>query len=506
MKTHALAHPALATYRSGRGAGTLLRFALEHHLWLPLGGLIGFVWANTAPAVYFTFAHRLAFPVNEIGMALFFALITQEIVEEMMPHGALHSWRRWFMPLVAAAGAAAGSALVYLAYVSLKQEPILMQGWLVAGAFDIAFAYFVVKSIFRRHPAVSFLLVMAIATNAVGMVVVGLRYQPVEIRPGGAALMVAAIGLAYTLRRFKVHRFWPYLFLCGPLSWWALYLDGFHPALALVPIVPFLPHAPRSVDAFEDTPDAPSSSPRHFEHEWNYAVQAVLFLFGLVNAGVLLNRYGTGTWALLTAALVGRPIGIVGAVGIAVWTGMRLPPRFHWRELVVVALAASSGFTFALFAAVALYPVGPILAELTLGAVLSGVGVIAAFAAARILNVGRFAVKQTVHALTLATVLVFLPSTVEPQVRATASDDTIRAVLEEKLADEKVAGLTVSVSDGTVTLRGVVDTLWAREKATDEAREIRQVRSVVSDLIIAPAETDAQITREVSTRIRRYVF
>lgn len=393
MKTHALAHPALATHRSGRGASTLLRFGLEHHLWLPLGGIIGFVWANTSPDAYFTFAQRLLFPVNEIGMALFFALITQEIVEEMMPHGALHNWRRWVLPLVAAAGAAAGSTLVYLVYVSLKQEPILMQGWLVAGAFDIAFAYFIVKSIFRRHPAVSFLLVMAIATNAVGMVVVGLRYQPVEIHAGGTALMLAALGLAYTLRRFKVHRFWPYLLLCGPLSWWALYLDGFHPALALVPIVPFLPHAPRSVDTFEDTPDAPSSSPRHFEHEWNYAVQAVLFLFGLVNAGVLLHRYGTGTWAVLTAALVGRPIGIVAAVGVAVWLGMRLPPRLHWRDLVVVALAASSGFTFALFAAVALYPVGPILAELTLGAVLSGVGVIAAFAAARMLHVGRFVMK-----------------------------------------------------------------------------------------------------------------
>ena len=79
MKTHALAHPALATQRSGRSAATLLRFGLEHHLWLPLGGLIGIVWANTSPAAYFTFSHRLSFSVNEIGMVLFFALITQKL-------------------------------------------------------------------------------------------------------------------------------------------------------------------------------------------------------------------------------------------------------------------------------------------------------------------------------------------------------------------------------------------------------------------------------------------
>ena len=49
--------------------------------------------------------------------------------------------------------------------------------------------------------------------------------------------------------------------------------------------------------------------------------------------------------------------------------GMRQPPRLHWRDMFVFALASSSGFTFALFAAVALYPMGPILAELKLGAV-----------------------------------------------------------------------------------------------------------------------------------------
>ena len=390
MRSHTIAHPSLVPARSGGWPGALLAFGLEH-LWLPVGGLIGLVWANTATEGYFAFTHRMTFPVNEVGMVLFFALIMQEIVEETMPHGALHSWRRWMLPLVAAAGGVAGSVLVYLTYVGLKHEAVLERGWLAAGAFDIAFAYFVVKSIFTRHPAVPFVLVMAIATNVVGMAVAGLRYQPVDIRPGGMALMAAALGVAYALRRARVHSFWPYLLVCGPLSWAALYLSGFHPALALVPIVPFLPHRPRSVEAFEDTADAPARSPRHFEHEWHVLVQGVLFLFGLVNAGVLLHRHGTGTWALLTAALAGRPLGILAAVGIAAWLGMRVPPQLRWRELVVVALAASSGFAFALFAAVALYPVGPILAELRLGAILSGIGVIGAFVAARGLRVGRFA-------------------------------------------------------------------------------------------------------------------
>jgi NhaA family Na+:H+ antiporter len=410
------------------------------------------------------------------------------------------------VPLIAAAGGVLGAALAYLTYVELKHEAVLAKGWLVAVAFDITFAYFVVKSIFKRHPAVSFVLVMAIATNAAGLVLVGLQYPSVAIRPGGTALMVAALALAAALRKSKVHRLWPYLLICGPLSWWALYLDGFHPALALVPIVPFLPHKPRSVDTFEDTEDAPVDSPRHFEHQWNYAVQAVLFMFALVNAGVLLHRHGTGTWALLTGALAGRPLGILAAAGIAIALGLRLPPRLHWRDLVVVALASSSGFAFALFAAVAVYPIGPILSELTLGAVLSGFGVVAAFAAARFLHVGRFAMRHNTQAL-IAAALILLPAAlVSAQSQQVISDDQIRAIVEQRLIEKDIVGVQVSVATQVVTLSGTVPNLWMKEKALERARETHDVNGVVSEMTIARAENDSRIADEVASRVRRYVF
>jgi hypothetical protein len=94
----------------------------ERWLLLPLGSLIAVVWANAAAESYFKFAERLAFPVNEIGMAFFLALVTHEIVEALVPGGALHTWRRWGMSLAAAAGGIAGTAFVYLAYVYLSYE------------------------------------------------------------------------------------------------------------------------------------------------------------------------------------------------------------------------------------------------------------------------------------------------------------------------------------------------------------------------------------------------
>jgi NhaA family Na+:H+ antiporter len=149
-----------------------------------------------------------------------------------------------------------------------------------------------------------------------------------------------------------------------------------------------LPHRPRAHNLFAD-PSA-ENAVRQTEHRWNYAVQGVLFLFGLVNAGVLLTAYDTGTWAVLAAALVGRPGGILVAVAVAILVGWRLPHSMTWRDLVVVALATSCGFTFALFVATSLLPMGGVLTQIKAGALSTAVGALAPIVAARLLRVGRF--------------------------------------------------------------------------------------------------------------------
>ena len=164
-----------------------------------------------------------------------------------------------------------------------------------------------------------------------------------------------------------------------------------HPALALLPIVPFLPHARRDLTRLLDDVRGPHRSATHFEYAFKHPVQVVAFLFGLVNGGVLMRGYGDGTWAVLVGAVVGRPVGILIAVALAVAAGLQLPRRLGWRELVVVAFAASAGFTFALFFATAVYPVGPILIQTKIGAMATVGGALIALGAARLLNVGRFA-------------------------------------------------------------------------------------------------------------------
>src|SRR5262249_44155442 len=140
---HATAHPhryaasASGNHHAGALRSRLFRrsfdravhVVLDRYLLFPIGALIAIVWANLAPESYFTMTRRVSFLVNEIGMAFFFALLAQEVVEAVMPGGALHSWRRWSMPIAAALGGMAGAALVYLAFVHLKYETVLTAAW-----------------------------------------------------------------------------------------------------------------------------------------------------------------------------------------------------------------------------------------------------------------------------------------------------------------------------------------------------------------------------------------
>jgi Na+:H+ antiporter, NhaA family len=364
--------------------------AVEHSLVLPLGATAALAWANAAPRSYQALAHRLEFVVNDLGMVFFFALATKEIVEATAPGGALHTWRRAALPAVAAIGGMVAPALLYTVYVK-AMEPGLLRGWAIPCATDIAFSYLVAKAIFRRHPAIPFLLLLAIADDAFGLVILALFYPVGDLHLAIAALLMgAAIGIAFALRRRRVRSFWPYIIAGGMLSWTALFWGGLHPALALVPVVPFLPHAARDPGLFVEAPPGDHDPLSEFEHWWKLPVQGILFLFGLVNAGVPIGTIGTGSWAVFGALLIGKPIGIGLSVAVAVAAGLHLPPRLGWREVIVTGCAAGIGFTVALFFATAAFPSGPLLDQTKLGALMSVGSAVTTGLAAALLKVGRF--------------------------------------------------------------------------------------------------------------------
>ena len=357
---------------------------------LVLGTVAALVWANVDHAGYVAMSHVLHFPVNDVGMMFFFALAAKEVVEATAPGGPLHSPRRAAMPLAAAVGGMLGPALIFLALTIVFDRPNLERGWAIPTATDIAFSYLAARIVFgARHPVIPFLLLLAIADDALGLLIIAAFYPTGPVRLIEFAMFTGAgMMLAWWLHTRRTRSFWPYLIGAGALSWIGFYRGGLHPALALVPIMPFFPHAARDPGLFVESPNAHDTL-NEFERRFKRPVDVMLFFFGLANGGVAIDNAGAGTWFVLVSIMIGKPLGIVAATSISAAAGLHLPKAVRLNDVIVVGIIASIGFTVALFFAIAAFPYGRLLDETKLGALLSFGAFFLGLAAARVLKVGR---------------------------------------------------------------------------------------------------------------------
>jgi NhaA family Na+:H+ antiporter len=367
----------------------------ENSVFMIAGAILAVVWANLDPTGYHDVTGPFHWLVNDVAMAFFFAIAAAEVWEAVLPGGALSSPRRAATPLVATAGGMIVPAGLYLAGVFAMGETALVRGAAIPMATDIAFSYLIARFIFGpRHAAIPFLLLLAIADDAAGLLVLALFYPQAPLQP---LMLVALVGAAMAVAWWmhyvaKITSFWWYLVLPGVLSWLGFYWGGLHPALGLIPVIPFMPHAESDLGIFnreelgrDDTLDA-------FENWWSHPVELILGAFGLVNAGVAIASVGTVTALVLAGLLVGKPVGIVFFVGTARRLfGLQLPEGMDFRDLTVVGLLAGIGFTVALFMATAAWGPDPLQAHTLeaakMGALLSFAGAPLAFAAARIFQV-----------------------------------------------------------------------------------------------------------------------
>jgi Na+:H+ antiporter, NhaA family len=365
---------------------SVLAFVLHNSLLLLVGTAAAVLWANLDLPTYEVFAEPLHFWVNEIGMVFFFALAAKEVFEATLPGGALASVRQALSPLAAAVGGMVAPAAIYTSLALTLGPASLTRGWAIPCATDIAFSAMVARLIFpKSHPAIPFLLLLAIADDALGLLILAVFYPSATLSFLWLFLLLAAaMLLAVVLRRRRIRSFWPYVIGPGSLSWAALHYGGLHPALALVPIVPLMPHSARDLGLFNPREERQPDTLSRFEHWWAVPVQFVLLFFGLANAGVPFERIGSGTYYVLAGLLLGKPLGVMLFSAASRLVGAQLPEKLRLGDLLIVGIVASIGFTVSLFFATAAFPGGVALAETKMGALLSFVAAPIALAVARL--------------------------------------------------------------------------------------------------------------------------
>ena len=363
------------------------------------GVIVALFWANLAPQGYLDFLHsrflgdlNFHFVTNDIFMVFFFGIAAVEITQSCLPGGDLNPLKKAINPLLATLGGVAGPVLMYLILNHFIGAEPFSRGWGIPTATDIAFAWLAARMVFgSSHPAVSFLLLLAVADDAVGLAIIAVFYPDPNFPVEPAWLFLTAMGmlLSLGLRIRRVRTYWPFVLFGGGLSWAGLFLAHLHPALALVFIIPFLPHAALEKKHFfeEDIEDRTPLS--QYEHDWKVIVDFGLFMFGLANAGVAFSAFGTATWLVLVSLLAGKSVGVFTFGNIAKMLGFPLPTGMSGKDLLMAGVIAGIGFTVALFVAGEAFTDPVIQGAAKMGAMLSFVAAIIAVPLGKILRIRK---------------------------------------------------------------------------------------------------------------------
>lgn len=388
--------------------GKVISFVQAYSVPLIAGILVALIWANISYDGYHYFVETpwfgtehisLHFLVKEIFMALFFAIAMVEIVEAVSPGGAMYPIKKAFNPLMATAGGVLGPIIVYVLLVVLMDGLEYMNGWGIVTATDIAIAWLGAKLIFGpNHPAVKYLLLLAIADDAIGLIIIGVFYPSAPIELSFLLLCVLGMIVAGVLRAMHVQHYAFYILLGGIPCWLGLYNAHIEPALALVFIIPFLPSNHRRARMEKDgvvPRDPDRMALESFYWHWKPVVDWGLFFFGLVSAGVLFSSIGKVTLFVTVALIIGKMIGISFMGMLADKIGFSLPSCMTKRELIVMSIIAGAGLTVSLFICDAAFTDPVTVAAAKMGALFSVLAIPFGMLASKLLGTRSFKSKKT---------------------------------------------------------------------------------------------------------------
>lgn len=375
--------------------------------WALLGGAgLATAWVNLSPGSYYdAIEYRLLdlqkpawiagetlvitpiTVVSDLLMAFFMFFVGKELWEALILRRGALSGRRALLPTGAVLGAAFGAVLVWLGHSALfmTQEWVPYgAGWPLPIGSEIVLGYVAGRMVFGAgHPALHLLLLISIATNILGLLVLGLAFPPADLQLLWLLLpLAAAIGAnrlfgravapsASERERRRGMAIWPYL-LAGALCWFGVVAAGLPGALGLLPIIPAIPHADRAFGLFAEAEEFLHDPLNRMAHLLVKPLSVVLFLFGLVQGGVDLGAFAPTTLTVLAALWLGKPAGLVlGALTAARLFRVPMPAGIRIRDLVLVAVISGIGFTAPVLAIDSALPGGAMAEAARLGLALS---------------------------------------------------------------------------------------------------------------------------------------
>lgn len=406
-------------------------FMRHFALALCLGILAATLWLNLDAASYYDFIegriadlHAPAFVTNLLPawltqwplqspaltpasltshglMALFMFFVGKELWEALILERGALSGPQSLVPLGGVIGATLGAALVWIltnALIETAAESSLGIGWQVPLGSDVVLGYVLGRRVFGpNHPALHVLLLVTIACDFLGLLVLGLSYPSGGFfRLGWLALpLLASFGVwALYGRRQRLNAseaarrrglmLWPYI-LAAAVSFIGVAAAGLPPALGLLPVIPAIPHADRSFGFFAEAENFLHDPLNRLAHLLVRPLALVLFLFGLTRGGIDLSAAAPTTLTTLAALWIGKPLGfLLGCWLAARITRSTLPQGIALRELLLIAMLLGIGFTVPVLALDTALPGGGMAEAARLGLALSLLAAAAALLLARL--------------------------------------------------------------------------------------------------------------------------
>lgn len=371
---------------------------------LGLAAVVAMIWANSQYADSYHALWHTHLSLSVAGqsldktlhhwisdglMAMFFFVVGLEIKREVMA-GRLSNRRDALLPVVAAVGGMVVPASIF----ALLNPPgsDSFRGWGIPMATDIAFALGILSLLGRRVPVALkvFLTAVAIADDLGAVLVIAVFYTS-DISYASLLIAAAALLILMLANTAGVRSSYFYALVGIGWLWLAFSFSGVHATIAgilaafCIPAHPeisegeFVEKVGTKVEEFGiiDPIKAPllKAEQRQLLEEIRLAVDDadtplqklenglhplvsffILPLFALANAGVTLDQEAVSqlgnplALGVILGLVLGKLIGIVGAVALVVKSGLsRLPEGLGWSHIVGAATLGGVGFTMSLF-------------------------------------------------------------------------------------------------------------------------------------------------------------